>query len=118
MKYKHFRNKFDFLVDFKNCDSELLLSVIWRQTEQSYRHYDNSYTDYGVCCKLFPQMYTDSLHQQQQPRPGKRNTGDSEKSTLVSSISFRKVHQVGKGQELDIDSWYEERPEERVGVAD
>ena len=65
-KYRISLNKILFLKShFQSCD-EMILLVTWRLNETgkvvefSKMKFSKSFTDYGVCCRIFPQLNFDN----------------------------------------------------------
>ena len=42
----------------QDCNRELFMQVSYQNVDITWRNFSQSYTDYGICCKLFPQIYT------------------------------------------------------------
>ena len=42
----------------QDCNQELFMFVAFQNQDITWKNFGQSYTDYGICCKLFPQLYT------------------------------------------------------------
>ena len=42
----------------QDCNRELFMQVSYQNQDITWKDFGQSYTDYGICCKLFPQLYT------------------------------------------------------------